>query len=243
MLNSIQVTCRHNAILARLQECGYISTEDLAREFNVSVHTIRRDLNILESQHQLRRCHGGAGELNKSGNSGSHAGVEQIMAVAQAIVDELEAGSCLYIDSPSIGEALVGLLPEDVFYLITQHIELIGVAQKNPFIGVFFLGRELSPGDADASIQMAMTKWLTRRVDYCIVEADYIDNDGIFFDDCFHRASVKRHFLQWSQRQYVVCRKEADARRSLVKLGTAGRNKRVFLLTQEIDSVVIGERV
>lgn len=230
MLTSIRVTCRHNAILARLQDGGYINTDDLAKEFNVSVHTIRRDLNILEEQHQLRRCHGGAGALN-NGNGEPIADAEQINVIAKAIVAELEAGSCLYVDSPSIGKILVALLPEENYSLITQHVELIGVAQKNPFIGIFFLGRELLPGDGDISIQMSMAKKIRRRIDYCIVEVDYIDNNGIFFDDCFQRAAVKHYFLQLSQRQYVVCRKDANIRHSLVKIGMADHKKQVFWLT------------
>lgn len=232
MLTSIQVTCRHNSILARLQDCGYISTDDLARELNVSVHTIRRDLNILEGQRQLRRCHGGAGALNKENHCGDDSVDEQRMTLARMIVAQLAAGSCLYVDSPSIGEILVGLLPEEMYYLVTQHIELIGLALKNPFIGVFFLGGELSPGSDDASIQMSMIKNIPRRVDCCIIEVDYIDNNGIFFDGSFQHASIKRYFLQRSQRQYVICRKAASTGGLLVKLGTAGHHKRVFYLTQ-----------
>lgn len=217
--------------MARLQDGGYISTDDLARELNVSVQTMRRDLNILESQHQLRRYHGGAGGVNKESNKGDAGAVEQLSTIAKTIVGELETGSCLYIDSPLIGEILVGLLPEEVYYLITRHIELIAIARRNPFIGVFFLGKDLSPGGDDVSIQMSMIKKIPRCVDCCIVEVDYIDNDGFFFDDCFQDASVKRHFLQRSQRQYIVCRRDTRAGRPLVKLGAIDHNKRVFQLT------------
>ncbi|WP_431222092.1 DeoR family transcriptional regulator [Serratia sp. L9] len=241
MQTSIQVACRHNAILARLKDYGYISTGDLASELDVSVHTIRRDLNILESQHRLRRCHGGAGELSKEDDRRNAGIAEQVIAIAKAIVADVSAGSCLYVDSPSMGEILVGLLPEEVCYLVTQHMELIAVAQKNPFISIFFLGRELSPGGDDASIQMSMAKRLPRSVDYCILEVDHIDSDGILFDDCFQQASVKRHFLQRSQRQYVLCRQPAGVFHSLVKIGAADHHKRVFWLTQQAGSRGIGE--
>ncbi|TQI80932.1 DeoR/GlpR family transcriptional regulator of sugar metabolism [Serratia fonticola] len=230
MQSSIQVSCRHHAILSLLQDCGYISTDELAKVLNVSVHTIRRDLNMLESQHQLRRCHGGAEALNKQSSREHAPETEQAITIAKAIVTELEAGSCLYIDSQTVGAAVVGLLPEEVYYLITQHIELIGIARRNPFIAIFFLGRELSPGDADVSIQMSMIKWLPRPVDYSIVEVDYIDNSGIIFGDCFKYPSVKRHFLRGGQRQYVVYRQDDCTRRSLVKLGAMDRHKRVFCL-------------
>lgn len=232
MLTSIQVASRHRAILARLQECGYISTDELARELNVSVHTIRRDLNILESQRQLRRCHGGAGELNKVPEAINSYGIEPIRAIANAIVDALEIGSCLYVDSPSLGETLIGLLPEEEYYLITPHIELIEPAQSNPFIGIFFLGRDLSTGGDNASIQMSMAKRLTRHVDYCILEADYLDADGIVFDDCRQQVAVKRHFLACSQRHYLICHHTAMPSYPLVKIGAASHLRQRFILTE-----------
>ncbi|HGM5489749.1 TPA: DeoR family transcriptional regulator [Serratia fonticola] len=243
MLTSIQVTSRHRAILARLQDCGYISTDELARELNVSVHTIRRDLNILECQHQLRRCHGGAGELNTPSNVGNSYGYEQVRAIANIIVGELEIGGCLYVDSPSLGETLIGLLPEEACYLITPHIELIEPARSNPFIGIFFLGRDLSPGGDNVSIQMSMAKRLTRRVDYCIVEADYLDADGIAFDDCRQKVAVKRHFLANSQRQYVVCHHATMPTYPLVKIGAANHLRQRFILTDPTGNRINGERV
>lgn len=232
MLTSIQVASRHRAILARLQDCGYISTDELARELNVSVHTIRRDLNILQCQHQLRRCHGGAGELNTPPNVGNSYGVEQVRTIANIIVGEFAIGSCFYVDSPSLGETLIELLPEEACYLITPHIELIEPARRNPFIGIFFLGRDLSPGGDNASIQMSMAKRLTRQVDYCILEADYLDADGIVFDDCRQQVAVKRHFLANSQRQYVVCHHASMPSYPLVKLGTASHLRQKFILTE-----------
>lgn len=241
MLISIQVVSRHSAILARLQECGYISTGELARALNVSVHTIRRDLNMLECQHQLRRCHGGAGELNKPHDRKDIFGAEQIMAIAKAIVSELEAGSCLYVDSQSLGETLIGLLPEESYYLITQHIELIVQAQKNPFIDMFFLGRELSPDGDNASIQMSMAKKLSRRVDHCIIEADYIDGDGNAFEQCNQQVVVKRHFLTCSRRQHVVCHHEVIPDHPLAKIGAASHLRRVFFLRQPTENRINGE--
>lgn len=243
MLTSIQVASRHSAILARLQECGYISTDELASELNVSVHTIRRDLNILECQHQLRRCHGGAGELNKHQDGKGIFGVEQIMAIAKAIVSELEAGSCLYVDSQILGEVLIGLLPEESYYLITPHVELIVQAQKNPFIGVFFLGQDLSPNGDNVSIQMSMAKKLSWRVDHCIIEADYIDGDGNVFDPCHQQVAVKRHFLTCSRRQFVVCHHEVFPDHPLAKIGTASHLRRAFFLRQATENRINGERV
>jgi len=51
---------RFQEILKSLQENGTISVEDLSASLNVSVVTIRRDLDTLEKQGLLNRTHGGA---------------------------------------------------------------------------------------------------------------------------------------------------------------------------------------
>lgn len=51
---------RLNAILTALQQSGGVSVEGLSKELEVSLVTIRRDLDELERQGLLRRTHGGA---------------------------------------------------------------------------------------------------------------------------------------------------------------------------------------
>jgi DeoR/GlpR family transcriptional regulator of sugar metabolism len=51
---------RLNVILTALQQSGSVSVEGLSKELDVSLVTIRRDLDALESKGLLRRTHGGA---------------------------------------------------------------------------------------------------------------------------------------------------------------------------------------
>jgi DeoR/GlpR family transcriptional regulator of sugar metabolism len=51
---------RITVILTALQQTGSVSVEDLSKQLDVSVVTVRRDLDTLESQGLLRRTHGGA---------------------------------------------------------------------------------------------------------------------------------------------------------------------------------------
>jgi DeoR/GlpR family transcriptional regulator of sugar metabolism len=51
---------RITVILTALQQTGSVSVEELSKQLDVSVVTVRRDLDALESQGLLRRTHGGA---------------------------------------------------------------------------------------------------------------------------------------------------------------------------------------
>lgn len=54
---------RFHAILTELQKTGSVAVDNLSSELDVSVVTIRRDLDLLEQQGRLRRTHGGASSI------------------------------------------------------------------------------------------------------------------------------------------------------------------------------------
>jgi DeoR family transcriptional regulator of aga operon len=53
-------SARLDSILTRLSEQGSVAVTGLAKDLGVSIATIRRDLELLESQRLLSRTHGGA---------------------------------------------------------------------------------------------------------------------------------------------------------------------------------------
>jgi DeoR family transcriptional regulator, aga operon transcriptional repressor len=60
MLRGDKQETRLRTILTMLQQSGSVSVEELRDKFDVSVVTVRRDLNVLEERGLLRRTHGGA---------------------------------------------------------------------------------------------------------------------------------------------------------------------------------------
>src|SRR5260221_5062279 len=62
MINAVELFPieRRDRILGMLQEEGKVVALDLAHRLNVSIDTIRRDLDYLASAGSIRRVHGGA---------------------------------------------------------------------------------------------------------------------------------------------------------------------------------------
>ena len=60
MPNSLIPAGRRAGVLAEIKENGFASVEELSAKFDVSVITIRRDLDQLESEGLVERTHGGA---------------------------------------------------------------------------------------------------------------------------------------------------------------------------------------
>ena len=57
---SLNIIDRHQLILNKLEENGYVTVNELSKEFKVSLVTIRKDLKQLEEKNLLFRSHGKA---------------------------------------------------------------------------------------------------------------------------------------------------------------------------------------
>lgn len=113
-------TERQTEIERRLERAGRVSVVELAREFDVTTETVRRDLGALEEAGALRRVHGGAVALDRAstvetgvGERGLVRGAEKagIAARALAALPEGFRGS-VFVDAGSSTAALARLLPD-----------------------------------------------------------------------------------------------------------------------------------
>jgi DeoR/GlpR family transcriptional regulator of sugar metabolism len=102
---------RHTRVLELLEKAGVVEVATLARAFEVSEMTIRRDLSRLEEQGILRRIHGGAVLAHSSlverpvrVRLAERAGSKQTIATAAAQL--LRDGSTVILDSGTTTLAL-----------------------------------------------------------------------------------------------------------------------------------------
>lgn len=121
---------RQNQILSLLEERGTVRTVDLAEEFQVTDETIRRDLQILSDNQQLTRIHGGASSLNgrpklQSFTERRLLEVEKKEAIARAALDSIQPGETYAFDSSTSGFALVTMLPDLPYRVLTNAYAVI----------------------------------------------------------------------------------------------------------------------
>lgn len=107
-------TERQELIERRLTEDGRVSVVDLARHFDVTTETVRRDLALLEQAGVLRRVHGGAVPAERASTAEPslgerllrHGGAKTAIARrAAAMLDDSFTGS-LFLDAGSTTAAL-----------------------------------------------------------------------------------------------------------------------------------------
>ena len=100
---SLDEFAREQAVLASLKSTGHVSVNELSSQFGVSTVTIRKDLEVLERRHLLRRVRGGAVSVGASDEGAfemrlRHA-QESKRAIARAVAPVVRDGDVIAIDS------------------------------------------------------------------------------------------------------------------------------------------------
>ncbi|CAA9515884.1 MAG: Glycerol-3-phosphate regulon repressor, DeoR family [uncultured Solirubrobacteraceae bacterium] len=137
---------RRDVIRERLLGAGSIRIEDLAGEFGVTVMTVHRDLNVLESEGWLRKVRGGAVLDPAAGIDTSvrhrltqmSEAKEQIARCALRHVDDADA---VMIDDSTTALALCRLLPgRGPMTVITNFLVAINTVADAPDLDLIALG-------------------------------------------------------------------------------------------------------
>lgn len=139
---------RRAAILKILEAGEPVFAADLAKQFAVSEHAIRRDLRKLAADGLCEKVYGGAMPLKPvpSGYSErAKLGRGQKEALAKAALPLISERQCLYLDAGSTNASLADLLPEDLdLTVVTNSVPVLSRLMERPGISVYALGGVLN---------------------------------------------------------------------------------------------------
>jgi len=113
----LQVERQREIYLLALRK-GSVDVSDLARRFDVTTETIRRDLSELQERRLLRRVHGGAVPVERHDHEPMVATREmrhatEKLRIAREAVSEVPARGSVIIDSGSTAQRLAEVFPVD----------------------------------------------------------------------------------------------------------------------------------
>ncbi len=149
---------RRNTILQALAKDGSVRVSELMKEFGVSIETIRRDLEYLESRGFLTRVYGGAVPVHPRALEPAYADREIIhfkekKAIARCAVDLIEDGDVIGIDvgttALEFAKALVG--KKKKLTAITNSLKIAMVLSEDAAITVITTGGQVRGGEISAS--------------------------------------------------------------------------------------------
>ncbi|MDH2998070.1 transcriptional regulator [Pasteurellaceae bacterium LFhippo2] len=214
---------RHNKIIELVNQLGYVGTEQLVAELNVSSQTIRRDLNELAEKNLIRRHHGGAGAPSNTENSDytdrKYFFSEQKECIAQNVAKLIPNGASIFVDIGTTAEAIaVALLNHKQLCIVTNNLNAAHILRQNEEFKITVAGGELrSDGGI---IGEATVNFINQfRLDYCILGISAIELDGSMMDYDYHEVQVKRALMRNARKVILATDHSKFKRNATVRLG------------------------
>ncbi len=141
---------RHRQIVSIVDDNRSLSVTELAQRFEVTVQTIRRDLEQLELEGLLLRRHGGAVSVHSMHMESSFSDrqialAEEKTRIAQAALLYIKPSDTILLDSSSTSWQLARVLPDMPLTVITHAVKIVLELINRRNIHVICTGGTLSP--------------------------------------------------------------------------------------------------
>jgi DeoR family glycerol-3-phosphate regulon repressor len=194
------LTHRQSEILNLARASGRVMVEDLARRFDVSAQTIRKDLNDLCEHRSLTRIHGGAiiasGIENLAYEARRFVAAEEKKAIGSAAASLIPNGCSLFINIGTTTEEVASALSshEDLL-VITNNLNVAMLLYRYPKIEVIVAGGAVRRSDG-AVVGSTATQLIGQfKVDHAIIGASAIDEAGALLDFDYREVQVAQAII------------------------------------------------
>jgi DeoR/GlpR family transcriptional regulator of sugar metabolism len=171
---------RHLQLLSIARVNGQIKVTQAARQLDVSVETVRRDLSVLEDQGLIRRMHGSAYPVESAGfesdlrhREGEYLAEKRRIAIEAA--RHLETAESIFIDEGFSPSLVAHELPDDrPLTVVTASLPVATMlAPRNAFT-VIMLGGRVRGGTLGT-----VDHWATRMLSELVIDLAFIGANGI----------------------------------------------------------------
>ncbi len=218
---------RHDAIIERVKQQGYVSTEELVEQFAVSPQTIRRDLNDLANQNMILRHHGGAAQtlpsssVNMPWHDRKTTQTAEKARIAQCVASHIPDGATLFIDIGTTPEAVAhALLDHNNLRIVTNNMNVATTLMVKEDFRIILAGGELRSRDGGIIGEATLDFISQFRLDFGILGISGIDSDGSLLEFDYHEVRTKRAIIENSRNVILVVDNSKFGRNAMVNLGS-----------------------
>ncbi|KAF1054432.1 MAG: Glycerol-3-phosphate regulon repressor [Stenotrophomonas maltophilia] len=233
---------RQQRILEVVRDHGYLSIEELARQFAVTPQTIRRDINQLAERGLLRRYHGGAAWDSSIQNTAYNTRADQMreekQRIAEAVAARIPDDASLFINIGTTTEAIArALLSHRNLKVITNNLHVAAILAGKADFEVLVAGGTVR-GDGGVVGQAAVDFIQQFRVDFAVVGISGIDDDGSLLDFDDQEVRVSRALIDNARQVFLAADSSKFGRNAVVRLGSLALIDRLF--TDHAPSSALG---
>lgn len=229
----VDVTPRQRDILQRVREQGFVAIDALAKAFEVTPQTVRRDINALCNHGLLRRYHGGAGLPSTVENVAYSArrvlNLEGKQRIAELAASHIPDQASLSVTlGTTTEEAARALSAHRGLRVITNNLQVATMLSGNTSFEVMVAGGVVRPRDAGITGEAAIEFFEHFKVDIALMGISGIELDGTLFDFDFREVRVLRTVMANARRVWLLADYTKYGRNALVRVGSIGEVDALF---------------
>lgn len=214
---------RQQAILELARQHNRVTVDALAAHFAVSVQTIRKDLNQLCDQRLLTRIHGGAtlpsGVENLEYEARRRIAADAKEAIGRAAAALIPTDASLFINIGTTTEAVSqALLDHSGLLVVTNNINVANRMRVYPRFEVVIAGGVVRPSDGGIVGEAAAGFFSQFKVDYAIVGASALDEQGALLDYDYREVKVAQAIIANARHVILVADQSKFGRSAPVRI-------------------------
>ncbi|MET3937405.1 DeoR/GlpR family transcriptional regulator of sugar metabolism [Paenibacillus sp. PvP094] len=201
---------RRQTILAQLATQGKVQVQLLADHFQVSTETIRRDLDRLEKEGELRKVYGGAvrvrsGMIEASFQKRSLLQLTEKQRIGAAAASLIEDGETVMLDNGTTTlEIMRQLKNRSQITVITNSVPILACALENFAGKIIFAGGDINPAVQASTGHLAHELLNQFKVNKAFISAGGISlTDGIT-DYMLEEAQISRKMMERAEESILV---------------------------------------
>ena len=214
---------RSPEIIKLANQTSIVRVEELAEYFNVSLQTIRTDLNKLCSGGQLERVHGGAIIPSHIENieyeQRKKINLLGKQAIGQECAKKIPNEICLFMGIGTSTETAAKLLLEHKNLLIvTNNLNIANVLKNNAKSEVVITGGNLRKSDGALIGQPALETIKNFKFDLAILGCSALDSEGNMLDFDTQEILVNQSIISQADKTYLLADHTKFMRKAPVKI-------------------------
>ncbi|MBQ8208492.1 MAG: DeoR/GlpR transcriptional regulator [Clostridia bacterium] len=215
---------RRRKIISKLAVSGKVIVAELAKEFDVTEETIRRDLEKLDREGIASKTYGGAVSKNSSAidlpyNVRENVNVEQKQRIAEKLAELINDGERLLVDSSSTALYLIKKLKDKKdLTIITNSVKiLLELADKQDWT-VLSTGGTLKKGALSLGGSSAEKMINSYHVDTAVCSCKGLDMTLGVTDSNENDSMIKQAMICSAERRILALDSEKFDKKSFVRI-------------------------
>ncbi len=215
---------RQQEILDIVRGKGFESIENLARHFDVTPQTIRRDINSLSGIGLLRRHHGGAGLPSSVENYAYTARkilcLQEKKRIAHALARQIPNKSSLFINIGTTTEEVAReLMEKERLRVITNNLNVAAMMSGNEHFEVIVASGVVRGKDRGITGHATIDFIRQFKVDFGIIGISGIDLDGTLLDFDYREVGAAQAIIANSRKVFLAADHTKFGRNAMVRMG------------------------